>query len=234
MMDANTNKIADLLYAIADSQDESSAQKLLFERLLRQTDKLIIKPKNKFSLEIIDEAINLTRMAICGCDYTKKINGNLIRKLCYSHQQPEILEKRYLNTFYKIFKNKIFWILKHQKHDLSIDSKIKAYSIETFADFISDSRLSGLDLLLADEFTDHLIKLIDYIINDGAELKRCHVRNKLDCNAQILIIERIFNHQPWGKIAEKLNVSKGTITGRFFYLKCLPLLQEIAGKFEVI
>ncbi len=233
--DNNTNKIAVLLDAIAQSPDESPQQKRGFDQLLRETDKLIIKPKNNFYSKVIDEAMNLTRMAICGCDYSKNINANLIRKLCSYHKEPEILERRYLSTFQKILKLKIFYVIRQKHSDiLSLDAKINPKSEETFIDFIPDYRLSGLDLLLEEEFTDNVIKLVNYIINEGTELKQCYVRKKHHINAQILIIERLLNAQPWQTIAQKLNVSKGTITGRFFYPKCLPLLKEMAHRFEVI
>lgn len=228
-------KITQLIHAIANTQDASPQQKRYFNRLLIETDKFYYIYKNyRFSASDVDDAKNLTRIAICGLDRSNATNAKLIRNLVkfpYSY-----LVNRYATLVKVIFNRKLCDIHRKNHAHLSLDAKINFQSEETFINVLADSYSTGLDKLIESQEEEFVNKLIHYINEDPDDvLKKCHPKGYPQCNAQVLIKERFLQDtsKKWQELSVELNTSVGTMTGRFFNPKCLPLLRQIARKFNV-
>lgn len=228
----NQEKIAHSLHAIANSKDGSIQQRNYFNRLFSQTNSLFICKDTRFTPEDRDEAANLTRMAICGLDRDDQMNAKLIRKLVDS--SPKYLVSGYNAVVKGILKHKAVDVLKKNLRHLSLDAKISSDSEETFVDLIANEDLTGLDLLIEGEEKEAIAAFIQYINSDPEDIfKTCHPKGYPQCNAQVLLKERFLNEssKTWRELAEEVKTPVGTMTGRFFYPKCLPLLQQTAQKF---
>jgi predicted DNA-binding protein YlxM (UPF0122 family) len=112
-------------------------------------------------------------------------------------------------------------------------------------DFISDRtaeglpKLSGLEKWLQENQRANQIKIApkirEYIeIDPDEKLRRCHPRNKPDCNCQVLLKLFLLEEETVTAIAKKLNVSRATIQPYLEKIikkeesseKCLKLLRE--------
>jgi hypothetical protein len=219
--------ISSLLSTIVVEKDNSKEQKKAFDLLLKKTVTYLPKTHyQNFNLDDIQEAKNLTLMAICGCDRYRQVSSKLIRHFLKNNSlKPQQLEKYYIQWVRKIFRYKLIDLIrKNNRHFyVSFDDSIA----------IVDVTLNTLDQLIEQEEKELDQGVITYLKADPEGiLIKCYPQGYPQSNAKELVKLRLLQNKPqkWQDIASNFNIPFGTITSHWTR-KCLPLLQKIVNKF---
>lgn len=131
-------------------------------------------------------------------------------------------------------------LFRQKASELSLDAQINP-DLEnplTLIDILSQNgfnspTLSGLDAYVENKRQENIVtiwqKFETYVLEDSEMLLRnCHLRDRPDCNCQLLSIKRLFTDPPvrFTNIAQKLNINNQTLNSHW-KRRCLPLLQKI-------
>ncbi|OLP18253.1 hypothetical protein BST81_11605 [Leptolyngbya sp. 'hensonii'] len=68
-----------------------------------------------------------------------------------------------------------------------------------------------------------LEEVLDWVEREASQLRRIHVRDRPDVNAQMLILRRLPPATSWDKLAAEFRVPVATLSG-FYQRECLPRL----------
>ncbi|HEY9706025.1 MAG TPA: hypothetical protein V6C58_26555 [Allocoleopsis sp.] len=177
------------------------------------------KYKNRFTLEDIEDAFN---------ESLAKLNLNYIRDRLKFHHIPLTLAKLQKVILYllallqRILRYSL--LLKKRKND-----KLNIVNYGINYDQYPSSNLSTLEIIINQETNHNLQKTITKITTDEY-FKTIHPKGYEQANISEIFTRRL-NQQEWHKIAQSLNIPKGTLTA-FWYRKVLPILQQQFAEFH--
>ncbi len=176
------------------------------------------KYKNRFTLEDIEDAFN---------ESLAKLNLNYIRDRLNFHK-ISLDQLRQVIHYFLALLNKILrcsLILKQRKND-KLDIVNYEINIED-----QSTNLLIFEIIINQEISHNLQKTIAKITTDEY-FKTIHPKGYEQANISEILKRRI-NREEWHKIAQSLNIPKGTLTA-FWYRKALPILQQQFAEFQPV
>lgn len=173
-------------------------------RLINQSQKLWKDPSPYY-----EDALQLTWLYFC-----RNLCEALTAKSAYDSERGNVIT--WLNSY-----------LKYRLQDM------KAEIVEKVKKSISEDR--GLEeisytinsVVTPEHSSDLLEQVRQWVKTDNTKvLRKTHIRDRADVNAQVLILKRLPPETNWQTLAQEFSLPISTLSS-FYQRKCIPLLKEL-------